>query len=225
MEIRDEHIEFAIVQRFREMLQEPHPRYEVSSVYALFTAILCWSTQRLRTDTKKENSPEARAAASVWADFAREPISLAPWCIDSADFRGRTADRLIKNLRNAVAHGDARKDEPYHTGTRGKPDHTLVGFAFKCEEGKIILLAGDMAKIAGEVARRFCSAMEEMSRDSCLKEYAEKGVEGSSIVGAGTWLQMCPGEKVEAADRRQRFGRSVRRIGVVIGAGCLANFS
>jgi hypothetical protein len=158
------------------MLQEQHPRYEVSSVYALFTAILCWSTQRLRTDTKKENSPEARAAANVWADFAREPISLAPWSIDSTDFRGRTADRLIKNLRDAVAHGDARKVEPYHTGTCSKLDRTLVGFTFKCEDGEITLLAVDMAKIAGEVARRFCSAMEEKSRDSCLKEDAEKGV-------------------------------------------------
>jgi hypothetical protein len=205
MEINDEHVEFAIVQRLSEMLREPHPRYEVSSIYALSIAILCWSTQRLRTDTKKDNSPEARAAANVWADFAKEPISRDPWRIAivdntlfgdetghsfaSADFHGHTADRLIRNLRDAAAHGDARKVEPYHIGTRGKPDRTLVGFRFKCEEGfrqnrqwivtwtgEITLRADDMARIAGEVAKRFCSAMEETSRYSCLNEDATKGV-------------------------------------------------
>jgi hypothetical protein len=145
MEIKDEHVEFAIVQRFSEMLRERHPRYEVSSIYALFVAILCWSTQRLRTDTKRDLSPEARAAANVWADFAKESISRAPWSIAivndmpssgeklsghsfaSADFHGHTADRLIKNLRDAAAHGDARKVEPYHTTIRGKPDRDLDG--------------------------------------------------------------------------------------------------
>jgi hypothetical protein len=33
-----------------------------------------------------------------------------------------------------------------------------------------------MARIAGEVAKRFCSAMEETSRHSYLKEDATKGV-------------------------------------------------
>lgn len=204
MEIREEHVEFAIVQRFREMLQEQHPRYEVSSAYALFTAILCWCTQRLRTDPKKENSPEARAAARVWADFAREPIALAPWGIAiadavvsssenlsgrsfaSSDFHRHTADRLIKNLRDAVAHGDARKVEPYHTGSRTKPHRTLVGFRFKCEErdrqgnvtwtGEIVFLAVDLVRIAEEVARRFCTAMEEVSQYSYLREDAQAGV-------------------------------------------------
>jgi hypothetical protein len=204
MEIKDEHVEFAIVQRFSEMLREPHPPYEVSFIYALFVAILCWSTQRLRTEDK-DRSPEARAAAKVWTDFEREPIGQAPWSIDivddtlssgetghsfaSAKFRDHKADRLIKNLRDAAAHGDARKVEPYHVGTRGKPDRKLVGFMFKCEErdlqknrrivtwsGEITLHADDMARVASEVAKRFCSAMEETSSDSYLKEDAAKGV-------------------------------------------------
>jgi hypothetical protein len=184
------------------MLQQRHPRYEVSSSYALFVAILCWSTQRLRTDTKKDNSPEACAAANVWAEFEGEPISCAPWSINivddtlsggetggsfaSADFRDHTASRLIKNLRDAVAHGDARKVEPYHIAT--KTHRTLIGFTFKCEEGHrnkkrewitdwtgtITLHAGDMARIAGEVAQRFCWAMEKMSANSCRKKEATK---------------------------------------------------
>jgi hypothetical protein len=65
----------------------------------------------------------------------------------------------------------------------------LVGFTFKCEEGyrqnrqwivnwrgEITLRADDMARIACEVAKRFCSAMEETSRYSYLKEDATKGV-------------------------------------------------
>jgi hypothetical protein len=207
MEVRDEHVEFAIVQRFRDMLQEPHPRYEVSFAYALFTVILCWSTQRLRTDLKKDNSPEARAAARVWTEFEKEPISLAPWSIAvaekpvlgnvsrsgrslaSSDFHGHTADRLLKNLRDAVAHGDARKVEPFHTGTRSKPDCTLVGFKFSCEEGyrqnrqwtvtwtgEITLLAVDLVRIADEVSRRFCEAMEEASKYNYLRADAQAGV-------------------------------------------------
>jgi hypothetical protein len=100
-----------------------------------------------------------------------------------------TADRLIKNLRDAAAHGDARKVEPYHVGNSGKADRTLVGFTFKCEEGnrqnhqwvatwtgKITLRADDMARIADEIAKRFCWAMDETSRCSSLKEEATKGV-------------------------------------------------
>jgi hypothetical protein len=203
MEIRDEHVEFAIVERFREMLQEPHAGYEVSSIYALFAAILCWSTQRLRTNPGKDKSTEGLAAAKVWAELEREPISIAPWSIVISDgtapaaagspgrsfassaFRSHTADRLIKNLRDAVAHGDARKVEPSHACADDGPERTLVGFTFKCEErdrqgvtwtGEVTLHGEDMARIAGEVARRFCAAMEKASTDRYLKVDATKGV-------------------------------------------------
>jgi hypothetical protein len=193
MEIKDEHVEFAIVQRFSEMLRETHPRYEVSSIYALFVAILCWSTQRLRTDVQKENSPEARAVANVWADFAKEPISRAPWSITivdgalssgeighsfaSADFHSHTADRLIKNLRDAAAHGDARKVEPYHIATRGKLDRTLVGFTFKCEEGYrqnrrwTVTWTGEITLRADDMNVGFYIVYIAYGRDSLLRHH------------------------------------------------------
>lgn len=209
MEIRNEHVEFAIVQRFREMLNEQHPKYEVTAVYALFTAILCWSTQRLRSDVTKENSKEAHAAAGVWNGLSAESISDDPWrilisegpfpsnpvlferSVASAKFGGHTVERLIKNLRDAVAHGDARKVEPHHRVSPGKTETKLVGFKFACEErsqerwnGEIILLAADMVRIADELASRFCKAMEEVTNDSHLKDDATTSVKESATEAA-----------------------------------------
>lgn len=203
MEIRDEHVEFEIVRRFRAMLDEQHPKYEASSTYALFAAILCWCTQRLRTDINKDRSIEARAAAAVWNRLRTEPITVEPWSIPVADdavhyaksisgrafassaFAEHTAERLIKNLRDAVAHGDARKVEPYHRPVRGRATTALVGFTFKCEErnrtettwsGDITLLAKDMRRIASELSDRFCAAMEQVSNAGRLKEDASAGI-------------------------------------------------
>ena len=49
MMITDEDMEWATVDRMRGMLVKVHDDYKVTHTYALFTTILCWVIQRIRT--------------------------------------------------------------------------------------------------------------------------------------------------------------------------------
>jgi hypothetical protein len=77
-------------------------------------------------------------------------------------FETHNAARLLKNLRDATAHGDARSVKPYNVGGR------LVGFRFTCEErnrnevswsGEITLLKSDMHRIGEALAKLYCDAI------------------------------------------------------------------
>ena len=79
MEITDDHMEYAVVQRLQEMLHDRNPRFRVTSAYACFAAILCWSSQRMRTNTVQDNSAAAVAANGVWQKLSDENVSDRPW--------------------------------------------------------------------------------------------------------------------------------------------------
>ncbi|WP_431270282.1 hypothetical protein [Dankookia sp. P2] len=50
MEIGEDEVEWAVVSRLRDMLRaSPTARYEVTQAYALFSAIILWTAQRMRT--------------------------------------------------------------------------------------------------------------------------------------------------------------------------------
>lgn len=195
MEITDDHMEYAVVQRLQEMLHDRNPRFRVTSAYAYFAAILYWSSQRMRTNTVQDNSAAAVAANGVWQKLSDENVSDRPWQVVIAEdedvqipraaiaatasrsFLGRTAQQLIKNLRDAVAHGDARNVVPYNS------NGLLRGFKFKCSnrdrarnvvwQGTIILGGDDMVRIANQIGNRFCSALERVSRSRHLKRDVE----------------------------------------------------
>ena len=197
MEISEDHVEYAVVHRLMTMLAEPRASYEVTETFAHFTAILCWTTQRMRSGST-DVSAAADAARTVWSALKKETISMAPWSITIATpkttaivhsyadvgFEGHTADRLVKNLRDAVAHGDARKIHPLHSPGKS-PHRKLTGFQFDCEErngskvkwnGRIRLTAPDMRRIGIEIAHRFCKELQKSSGYSYLGEDSAEGV-------------------------------------------------
>jgi len=49
VEIRDENYEWAAIDRLGKMLKSPHSEFKTTHTYSVFTAILCWTTQRIRT--------------------------------------------------------------------------------------------------------------------------------------------------------------------------------
>ena len=127
----------------------------------------------------------------------KRDICIAPWSITIATpkttaivhsyadvgFEGHTADRLVKNLRYAVAHG-ARKIHPLHSPGKS-PHRKLTGFQFDCEErngskvkwnGRIRLTAPDMRRIGIEIAHRFCKELQKSSGYSYLGEDLAEGV-------------------------------------------------
>ncbi len=131
MMINDEHMEWATVDRMRDMLVNVHDDYKVTHTYALFTTILCWVMQRVRTSG---NGHLDRQARSVLAVLKNEQISDQPWEIWTtennerhevqdlpphgpfAEFDGFNAARFLTALRNATAHGDARNIRPINRG-------------------------------------------------------------------------------------------------------------
>jgi hypothetical protein len=156
LEIREEHVEWATVHRMREMLASVRRDYEVTQTYSLFTGILCWTIQRIRTPEDQQDRI-ARAMERLRQDLERKtfidfaqlrpmPVEVgrpsrsetqAPRplnsFIDFAECDGPFhALRTLEALRNAVAHGDARCVKPWNQNGR------LIAYEFHCNETKRI---------------------------------------------------------------------------------------
>ena len=63
MEITEDQMEWATVHRMREMLVNVHDKYKVTHTYALFTTILCWVMQRIRSSGIEDLDKRARYCA------------------------------------------------------------------------------------------------------------------------------------------------------------------
>ena len=190
-EITSDHVEWAVVGRLRLMLEEPpHKTFNVTQTYALYNAVLCWVLQRIRINRNDANTKDDRIAADILNDFSRQRITEKPWSIQLAgsgriaqvgqysvhvpaplNFSDHTVDRFLINLRDAVAHGDARTIEPFHIEGRKGVERLLAGFTFSCSEkdrnnrrkiawsGRITLLEDDMRRIGCHLAKVYCDAL------------------------------------------------------------------
>ena len=189
-QITDANKEFATIERMREMLDSipQDAPYRVTLSYALFTSILCWSVQRLRSRV-----PRVRQA---WARLKAEPVEAAPWSVPVDPimrpqvrgvgpfpaFQGFTAARLLIALRNSVAHGDDRRVMPSNDG------EFLTGHKFICVEtdedrretfrGAIVLLREDMRRIGCALADRHCQALNAVSGHDLRDEVRHIGEGG-----------------------------------------------
>lgn len=180
-EIRDEHVEWRVVDRLRELLEKlPDTPHDVTLTYSLFSTILCWTCQRIRAKDR---------ARAIWKSLSAERAADADWGLlvqitpteRSAGIEPLSdlpASRFIVALRNATAHGDDRKVAPLHIAERGA-DRRLIGFALNVdlfddeqdhrrEEprwGRCVmpLTSMDMRRIGLNLAARFCN---ELGRDA-----------------------------------------------------------
>lgn len=178
MEITDEHLEYATVDRLRRMLVTVHEDYKVTHTYALFTTIVCWVTQRIRAQGDAPNDVRARA---LYEQIALEKAISPQWGLTNEGetpqlalftFTNHSAVQnladlpmsdLLVALRNAVAHGDARKITPIND------NGWLVGqrFAISAKNiqrqllwtGQVDLRRVDMRRIGEFLAGRFCASL------------------------------------------------------------------
>lgn len=148
-----EHVEWATVDRMRRMLARPRPGFEVTGTLTLFSGILCWTMQRIRTDAE-ETDDIARRMQALSLSLKRQPLraflrtepravtttggggagSRTEVALNSlAEFvdygKPLTAFRALRALCNAVGHGDARRVIPLNR------DGLLIGYRFACNEG------------------------------------------------------------------------------------------
>lgn len=160
--IADKHVEWAIVNRLKAMLDEPpQTPFNVTQTFALFSSILLWSKNRAWVAGKRAALGERagdndRRAHEARLALGRVLITAAPWSLSTidpqvvvlgderdqvpgrarinSDFENMTAEAFFEWLRNAVAHGDARTIKPIHKVSARSGRSLLAGFRFKFEE-------------------------------------------------------------------------------------------
>lgn len=186
MKIEDRHIEWAVVNRLKAMLDAP-PSLALFSAIVLWTKLRAWvggdAIDRAEwfsdADHAARDVREALRAVSIfdppWSlsrsrpRFGRvrerNPIDLAEELIN-ADFEGVTAEQFVKWLRDALAHGDASKIRPIHRPSRTGDETFLAGFEIESPAKKgskrnltLSLYHADMTQIGKLLAGTFCKAL------------------------------------------------------------------
>lgn len=159
MQIGDDEIEWAVVERLRRMLEASREHeYDVTLAYALSSAIVCWLAQRLRTCGSSEAD---RRAQALWRRFKAE--RFARFDADAALAGMSVADALVM-IRNGVAHADGRSVRPVHTRKNGRPP-VLTGYAVEGREATLLLTASIMVGFGTWLAQEFVTAMSGASDD------------------------------------------------------------
>ena len=162
--IADKHVEWAIINRLKAMLDDPpKTKFNVTQSFALFSTVLLWAKSRAwvaGNNGERQNWPDKN---DHMAHDAREglrdaKITDAPWLLSRAppqielvvrdyelpygdqqinsDFVGMSAEAFIKWLRDALAHGDGRSIRPIHKRSRRGDKTLLAGFEVVFEEHK-----------------------------------------------------------------------------------------
>lgn len=184
-EITQEHVEWVIVDRLRQMLDRPSEEFKATETYALFTSTLCWVMQHIRIPEREVRNDRDHAVRALWERLETTPVSESPWEIQAPvveriereglhrvaippahNFAEHNVARFLKNLRDATAHGDGRNMSPFNS------HGLLLGFTFSCSErergrvtweGEVTLLRSDMQRIGTELCRLYCNALQHGS--------------------------------------------------------------
>ena len=81
-QITNDHVEWAVVGRLRLMLEEPpHKTFSVTETYALFTTVLCWVLQRIRTKAHEIKTVDDKIAHNLLRKFEGTAIADDPWLV------------------------------------------------------------------------------------------------------------------------------------------------
>lgn len=154
--IADEHVEWAVVNRLKALLEEPpKTKFNVTQSFALFSTVLMWTKNRAWVGGDLEKRPHWFGEVDHAARNARERlrdarICDAPWLLSqklpeigmvgreeepplgdrqiNSDFGEMTAEAFFKWLRDALAHGDGRTIRPIHKRSVGNNKTLLAGF-------------------------------------------------------------------------------------------------
>lgn len=172
--ISDEHVEWAIVNRLKAMLDEPpKTTFNVTQSFALFSSVLLWTKNRAwvagnRGERGDWDNPADHLAHDVREAIRGKLITEAPWNLTqvtprialvdgddglanrrrriNGDFDAMTAEDFFKWLRDALAHGDGRTIRPMHKVSSRTGNTLLAGFRilFEAERGAARRLTLDL---------------------------------------------------------------------------------
>lgn len=172
--IADEHVEWAIVNRLKAMLDEPpQTTFNVTQTFALFSSVLLWTKNRAwvagnRGQRGQWEDPADHRAHNVREAMRDTLITDDPWRLSlaapqivlvdradgrenqdrriNADFEAMTAEDFFKWLRDALAHGDGRTIRSIHKQSAQTGMTLLAGFRveFNAERGAAHKLTLDL---------------------------------------------------------------------------------
>jgi hypothetical protein len=189
MEISDKHVEWAVINRLKAMLDAPpQTEFNVTQSFAMFTTIVLWTKQRAWASGKNSNrletfGPTDHAAHDVRERLRRVSIFDEPWSLSksrpqpkrgkqtpvelvdnrvNSDFEGANAEQFFEWLRNALAHGDGRTITPLYTVSQGINNASLAGFKIadrQADRRTLSLYHSDMRRIGSILAAAFCKSL------------------------------------------------------------------
>tara|TARA_R110000868_G_scaffold11516_7_gene56433 strand:+ start:31861 stop:32520 length:660 start_codon:yes stop_codon:yes gene_type:complete len=162
--IADEHVEWAIVNRLKAMLDEPpQTPFNVTQTFALFSSVLLWTKNRAWVAGNLGQRGGWNNQADHLAHDVREAmrgklITEDPWGLSlvapridldrqeegpkgeratiNSDFEATTAEDFFKWLRDALAHGDGRTIHPIHKPSVRTGNTLLAGFQVEFNAGR-----------------------------------------------------------------------------------------
>jgi hypothetical protein len=162
--ISDEHVEWAIVNRLKAMLDEPpQTAFNVTQAFALFSSVLLWTKNRAwvaggsgergqwenqvdhRAHSVREVTRDALITAEPWLLSLKAPQSSLDDRLDEPEILGRrinahfekmTVEDFLKWLRDALAHGDGRTIFPIHKNSIRTGRTLLAGFRVIFEKSR-----------------------------------------------------------------------------------------
>jgi hypothetical protein len=186
MEICDKHVEWAVVDRLKKMLDTPpETEFQVTQSFAMFSTVVLWTKQRAWVGGDIDR-PEDHAARGVREALRSASIFEKPWLLSkvrpqlrredgqnpldladghiNCDFEDMNAEQFVKWLRDALAHGDGRRITPLHSRRSNRA--VLSGFTIvsPADRGStrsltLSLYHSDMKRIGGILAGAFCTAL------------------------------------------------------------------
>jgi hypothetical protein len=181
MEIKDSHVEWAVVDRLRIMLERTEKdEYEVTHAFALFSTICGWVRQHVGAFASESNWPQGLAAL-------RKSITEPEWGLLNVTAYGEAEIKLFSDgikvaielpkctawqfvvwIRNVMAHADHRGVKPVHQGFQSNDGAKLLtGFRFGSDKCYAELSARDMRQFGTSLARIFCGSFSDGPTFEC----------------------------------------------------------
>lgn len=181
MQITDDHVEWAVIHRWREILSDPpDTEFDVTFAFAAFSAIVCWTVQRMRAPNDSRTKPAWVDLGNIcFADFIANSAGVPPSLpVELATLSA--ADGIVW-VRHVLAHGDARNIRPMNSTPGRRGEVRLLGFRLTGSgpAAALDLDANTMKSFAISLADRFCDAFGHQSggtSESYFVTEAKKGV-------------------------------------------------
>lgn len=177
--IADEHVEWAVVNRLKAMLDTPpETEFNVTLGFSLFSTVLLWTKNRMWVQNLALPADDQAVAAR--AELGKARIVDPPWSLSrkapvdhaggevNGDFEAMSAEAFFKWLRNALAHGDGRTIKPIHWRSNATGKEWLGGFCieFNAAQGSpdnltLHLFKRDMQNLGQQLADLFCQHLAQ----------------------------------------------------------------